>query len=111
LAEARLADRPIDVDAHFPERAVLALDGAIRINDTPLTTGSMAVLERGAATRLSGTGLALVIGGEPIGKRHIWWNFVHSDPERIDDAKQRWVEQRFPRVPDDHDVVVPLPSG
>ena len=51
-----------------------------------------------------------IIGGEPVGKRHIWWNFVHSDPERIEAAKQRWVEQRFPTVPGDHDVSVPLPA-
>ena len=90
---------------------MLALDGDIRVNDRPLTGGSLAVLERGVPARVTGAGTALVLGGDPVGTRHIWWNFVHSDPDRIEDAKQRWIDQRFPVVPDDHDVYVPLPGN
>jgi redox-sensitive bicupin YhaK (pirin superfamily) len=110
LAEVAVSDVAVDVP-DLPERAVLALDGDIRVNDRPLPAGSLAVLERGVPARVSGAGTALVLGGEPVGKRHIWWNFVHSDPDRIDDAKQRWIDQRFPVVPDDHDVYVPLPGS
>ena len=91
--------------------AVLALDVDVRIGQRRLATGSLAVLDRGSRSQLTGQGTALVLGGDPLGKRHIWWNFVHSDPERIEWAKQEWAAQRFPTVPDDHDVYVPLPPG
>jgi redox-sensitive bicupin YhaK (pirin superfamily) len=52
----------------------------------------------------------MVLGGEPVGPRHIWWNFVHSDLDYIEDAKQRWTRQEFPKVPDDHEPWVPLPT-
>jgi redox-sensitive bicupin YhaK (pirin superfamily) len=81
------------------------------VNDRPLVAGSLAVLDRGVPARVTGAGAALVLGGEPVGKRHIWWNFVHSDPDRIEDAKRRWIDQRFPVVPGDHDVYVPLPGS
>lgn len=111
LARVDLAEGghlPVD-DVH-PERAVLALGDGITIDDRPLPEGHLAVLERGRRPRLRGAGTAMVLGGEPVGPRHIWWNFVHRDPERIEEAKQRWTEQRFPTVTDDHEVWVPLPG-
>lgn len=110
MAEVGLDGTPVDVPPDHPERAVVSLAGDVRIDDRVITNGSLAVLDRDVRARLGGTGTALVIGGEPLGPRHIWWNFVHSDPERIDAAKQQWIEQRFPTVPDDHDVYVPLPG-
>lgn len=59
---------------------------------------------------MAGNGRVIVMGGDPLGRRHIWWDFVHSNPERIEDAKRRWVRQEFPRVPDDHEPFVPLPT-
>jgi redox-sensitive bicupin YhaK (pirin superfamily) len=110
LAEIRLdASTNVDVDAVHPERAVLAVDGDVELDGTPLASGTLAVLARGARPRLGGPGRAIVLGGEPVGPRHIWWNFVHSDPERIEQAKADWAEQRFPLVPGDHDPWVPLP--
>jgi len=41
--------------------------------------------------------------------RHIWWNFVSSSPERIEQAKQDWKENRFPRIPGDDIDFTPLP--
>ena len=110
LAQVDVSDTAVELP-DIAERAVLALDGDVHINGRRLATGSLAVLERGVHTRLSGAGTALVLGGEPVGKRHIWWNFVHSDPDRIEAAKQRWADQLFPTVPDDHDVFVPLPGS
>ncbi len=111
LADLNLNDSTLALPADHPERAVLALTGELRIDGSELTEGSLAVLERGTTPTLSGTGTALMIGGEPLGKRYIWWNFVHSDPEAIEDAKQRWLDQTFPTVPDDHEPFVPLPPG
>ena len=75
---------------------------------------NLVVLEDNATGTFEADGAChlMLCGGATLeGERHIWWNFVHSDPGRIEWAKQQWIEQRFPVVPDDHDVYVPLPSG
>jgi redox-sensitive bicupin YhaK (pirin superfamily) len=43
------------------------------------------------------------------GPRHLWWNFVHSSKERIDQAKEDWKRGRFDSVPDEHEFI-PLPE-
>lgn len=114
LAEVALDDRRegggVDLDGTHPERAVLALEGDVRVNDRSLESGQLAVIERGASARIDGRGRAIVLGGEPVGERFIWWNFVHSDRDRIEQAKADWTAQRFPTVPGDHDPWVPLPA-
>ena len=53
----------------------------------------------------------MLLGGEPMdGPRHIWWNFVHSSKERIDQAKDDWKRGRFAAVPGDVDEFIPLPE-
>lgn len=69
-----------------------------------LRPGDEAVLRALAPARL------LVLGGEPMdGPRHIWWSFVSSSRERLQQAKADWKAGRFPRVPDD-DEFIPLPD-
>lgn len=101
---------PVPIASELPELAVVALDGEVRINDELIESGQLAVLRPKSAAILSGSGMAVVLGGEPIGKRLIWWNFVHSDPDRIEAAKSEWAAQRFPLVPNDHEPFVPLPG-
>lgn len=111
LAEVTLADRsPVSIGQDHPELAVLAVTDGVMVNDRPLSEGTLAVLGEDSTNRLGGRGRAIILGGEPVGPRHIWWNFVHSDPERIESAKEDWRLQRFPTVPDDHDPWVPLPG-
>lgn len=111
LAALTLVDgSPIPIEADHPERAVLSVTGDLSLNGRPLPTGDLAVLTPGATPTLAGTGTAMVLGGEPVGRRHIWWNFVHADPEVIEQAKADWTAQRFPTVPGDHDPFVPMPS-
>lgn len=111
LAEINLSDgSPVVVDSTISERGVIALGAAITLNNTPVPRHTLLVLEPQARVVLGGQGRAMLLGGEPVGRRHIWWNFVHSDPERIEAAKHDWTHQRFPTVPGDHDDWVPLPS-
>jgi redox-sensitive bicupin YhaK (pirin superfamily) len=111
LAELRPTEnRPIPIDATHPERGVLAVDGVLRLGGTPLESGQFAVLDAGTNPTLEGSGRAMLLGGEPVGERFIWWNFVHSDRDRIEQVKADWSEQRFPTVPGDHDPWVPLPT-
>jgi len=52
----------------------------------------------------------MVLGGEPMdGPRHIWWNFVSSSKERIEQAKQEWRSAKFDIVPGDAEDFIPLP--
>ena len=49
--------------------------------------------------------------GEPLdARRHMWWNFVSSSQERIEQAKQDWVAGRFGLIPGDADEFIPLPE-
>lgn len=110
LAELFLDDAGIVVDTSHPERAVVAIDHDLSLGGSTLPAGHLAVLEEGTRPEVHGHGRALLLGGAPVGDRHIWWNFVSSDPERIEAAKDDWTAQRFPTVPDDHDPWVPLPA-
>ena len=111
LAEVILdASHPVPIASEHAERSVIALTGDVRVNHEQIESGQLVVLRTGASATLSGSGTAIVLGGEPVGKRHIWWNFVHSDLDRIEQAKSDWFNQRFPMVPGDHDPFVPLPS-
>lgn len=99
----------VRLDGSHPEIAVCPIDDDVFIDGFRVEAGTMAVLETGATPLLSGAGRVMVMGGEPVGPRFIWWNFVHSDQDRIEAAKAAWTEQNFPTVPDDHDPWIPLP--
>jgi redox-sensitive bicupin YhaK (pirin superfamily) len=110
LAELRVTDQvSVTIEADHPERAVLAVDGAVTLAGRELRSGQLAVLEAGSRPQLAGRGRAMLLGGEPVGRRHIWWNFVHRDRDAIEAAKQRWEAQAFATVPGDHEPWVPLP--
>jgi redox-sensitive bicupin YhaK (pirin superfamily) len=51
----------------------------------------------------------VIIGGDPLGKRYIWWNLVSTSEERIEAAKQQWKEDKFPKVPGETEFI-PLPE-
>jgi redox-sensitive bicupin YhaK (pirin superfamily) len=111
LAELRLEEgAPVPLDSAAPERAVLNVEGDLRVGGASLAPGHLAVIEAGAAVEVAGRARVMVLGGEPVGARHIWWNFVHGDPDRIEEAKRDWAAQRFPQVPHDHEPWVPLPT-
>ena len=52
-----------------------------------------------------------LLGGAPLdGERHIWWNFVSSSKDRIEQAKEDWKQGHFPKVPGDKVEFIPLPE-
>jgi hypothetical protein len=105
------AGATLDVLDEAPERAVYVAAGQVRIGDRDYAEGTLAVLRPGAAVPLAAVTAArvLVIGGAPLGARHVWWNFVSSSKERIERAKRDWTEGRFGKVPGD-DEFIPLPD-
>ena len=110
LVEVVLTDGTVRVERDHRERAVLAMTDGLTLHGQSMAAGSLAVLDTDTSPTLGGRGTAMILAGEPVGSRHIWWNFVHSDRDRIDDAKRRWESQEFPLVPDDHEPYVPLPT-
>ena len=97
------------------ETAVYIVEGSgivdISGDTETLENGSMAVSPDKNTITFSATTdcHCMVIGGEPVGERHIWWNFVASDKEKIEQAKARWRSGGFDRVPGD-DEWIPLPE-
>ncbi|MDT8440257.1 MAG: pirin family protein [Desulfuromonadales bacterium] len=97
---------PDDID----ELAVYVVSGAARLAETELPQQTMAVLDtapRGAVVATTGSRLVL-IGGQPLGKRTVWWNLVASRKELIEQAKRDWRAGRFPQVPGETEFI-PLP--
>ena len=93
------------------ERALYVAVGRVRIGDCTLEAGSMAVLRAGAAVlvRAEEDSRAILVGGDPVGERTLWWNFVAADPARIEQAKDDWREGRFAMVDGDEEFI-PLPE-
>lgn len=93
-----------------PERAAYVIEGEIGAGTQRFGAGQLIVFERGEAV-LQATSAAqlMLLGGEPIGERHIEWNFVSSSTERIAQAKADWRAGRF-KLPDrDAEEFIPLP--
>jgi redox-sensitive bicupin YhaK (pirin superfamily) len=93
------------------ELAAYVVSGQARIGDRSLGEGTMAVLHVGTAARMEANkeSRVMIIGGEGLGERHIWWNFVSSSRERIRQASDDWRQERFAMVPGD-DEFIPLPD-
>ena len=94
------------------ERAVYVVAGSVAIGADVYAEGTLAVLREGATAPLKAATEArvIVVGGSPIGPRHIWWNFVSSSEARIERAKRDWAEMRMGTVPGD-DEFIPLPES
>lgn len=103
----------IPVDSVADERAVMLVGGEASIDGVPLVLYELVVLAPGDAMRLASErgGRVMLLGGAAIGSpRHVWWNFVSSSRERINQAKDDWRQGRFPTVPGDADEFIPIPQ-
>ena len=104
----------IPIDAEANERAVMLVGGDATLDGEPLTLYDLVVLKPGEAMTLASRSgaRAMLLGGEAFAtKRHVWWNFVSSDRERIEQAKEDWRAGRFAQVPGDSEEFIPLPDG
>lgn len=92
------------------ERAVYSVDAPIEIGGTAVPPHTLAVLPAGSKPLLHAQGGARVVmvGGAPLGRRFMVWNFVSSRRERIAQAQDDWEAQRFPSVPGETEFI-PLP--
>ena len=103
----------LPIDAEADERAVMLTEGSASLDGTPLELFSLYVLAPGEVLTLKADSAAraLLLGGAAFAtKRHVWWNFVSSSRERINQAKEDWTARRFPLVPGDEEEWIPIPA-
>lgn len=93
------------------ERAVYVVKGSVDVSGRSYGSGQMLVFNRSTDPILVATEptTLMLLGGEPLGERFIWWNFVSSRKERIEQAKADWKDGRIMLPPNDNQEFVPLP--
>jgi hypothetical protein len=93
------------------ERAIYAVQGSVRLDGLALPPFTMLVLAPGDEPLLSAEDGARVvlIGGDALGYRHMWWNLVSSRKDRLVQAADDWAAGRFATVPGDSEFI-PLPE-
>lgn len=107
------AGASIPIDAGADERAVYLAYGDATLDEVPLDPQTLYVLRPGIAATLRSAsgGRVMLCGGEAFATpRHVWWNFVSSNRERINQAKDDWRAGRFPKVPGDDVEFIPIPA-
>ena len=108
------AGTKIPFDAAVEERAVYLLSGEVEIAGERFGAGRLLIFRPGDAitiTAPSDAHLVLLGGAAMDGPRHIWWNFVSSRKERIEQAKAEWKSGRFALIPGDDKEFIPLPDA
>ena len=91
----------------------MLVGGEAAIDGQPLALYELTLLAPGVAATLAsaGGGRVMLMGGEAFAtRRYVWWNFVSSSKERIEEAALDWREGRFPTVPGDEAEFIPLPD-
>lgn len=103
----------LDLDTSHKERAIYVLEGELQLDGVDVPAQHLILPEFNARGRLRAKTpvKAMLLGGEPLdGPRHLWWNFVSSSKERIEQAKHDWESGRFGTIPGDDKEFIPLPS-
>jgi redox-sensitive bicupin YhaK (pirin superfamily) len=96
---------------NYPKQALYLALGEIDVSGARYAQGQLLILPNQALTiRAASDTRLMLLGGEPIdGPRHMWWNFVSSSKDRIEQAKQDWKQGRFASVPGETEFI-PLPQ-
>ncbi len=112
--EARMpANSSLTLPADYPERALYVITGRLRVGMNVIEQQTMPVFTAGDAIKLEAMEdtHVMLLGGDPFPEqRFIWWNFVSSSMERIEQAADDWKEGRFGTVVGDADEWIPLPE-
>jgi redox-sensitive bicupin YhaK (pirin superfamily) len=105
----------LPLPAEHEERAAYIVEGSVELPEGTYHAGQLLIFKQGAAITLrapeSTPARMMLLGGEPMdGARHIWWNFVSSSKERIEQAKEDWNAGRFAPVLEETEFI-PLPDS
>lgn len=111
------AGASLPLPERYSERAMYVVSGRVRCGGSEFARGQMVVFAAGHQPNLEALEDArlMLLGGEPVGERFIWWNFVSSSKERLEQAKADWKKgpgntDAFPVVPGDEAEFIPLPE-
>lgn len=98
--------------AEHQERAIYLVKGSIQLDGRPYAAGQMLVFRSASQPKIIANEATtlMMLGGEPLGDRFIWWNFVSSRKDRIEQAKNDWKMGRIILPPNDNQEFVPLPE-
>jgi redox-sensitive bicupin YhaK (pirin superfamily) len=109
LAQQLEAGAEYELNTDEEQLAIYVLHGEIRIGNQTVSPGNLAVLTNSQAhIHAEQASRLAVIGGDDVGHREMFWNFVHTSRQRIEKAKEDWREGKFEKVPGD-DEFIPLP--
>jgi redox-sensitive bicupin YhaK (pirin superfamily) len=103
----------LSIDNEHEERAIYLLEGNVEIAGQTFEPERLLIFSSGDEITVKAKSAArlLLFGGEPLdGPRYVWWNFVSSSRERIEEAKSDWKAGRFAPVPGDAEFI-PLPAS
>jgi redox-sensitive bicupin YhaK (pirin superfamily) len=103
----------LPIEAEADERAMMLVGGAATLDGEQLELYALYVLRPGHVARLDSAsgGRLMLMGGQTFTTpRHVFWNFVSSSRDRINQAKEDWTAMRFPLVPGDDQEFIPLPK-
>ena len=106
-------DAELVIEAEAVERALYLLEGEAQLDGADIPDKHLLVLDRGAryVLRAKTPLKAMLFGGEPLdAPRHMWWNFVSSSKERIEQARTDWDAGAFGLIPGDDVERIPLPA-
>jgi redox-sensitive bicupin YhaK (pirin superfamily) len=112
-AELRVsAGRRIQIPSLVEEQALYVATGSIELNGQRFEAGTLLVLQARTAAQFTATddSICMLLGGAPLdARRHLWWNFVSSSLERLEQAKADWKAGRSGKVPGETEFI-PLPE-
>lgn len=93
------------------ETALYVAEGEVSVGGEPVGAGTMVLLSPGETVSVTAASdsRAMIVGGDPLGHRSMYWNFVHSSREKISKAAEDWRAGRFPKIEGD-DEFIPLPE-
>lgn len=105
-------DARFNLPKEHSERAVYVVKGSVETENYTYKDGQMLVYNKNADAVITAKEktTVMLLGGEPLGERFIWWNFVSSRQERIEQAKEDWKQGRIILPPNDNKEFIPLPQ-
>ena len=106
------AGQSVPLPTGHDERAIYVCTGGLEVGGQRYPAGQMLVFAKGDSPRIVAEQHShlMMLGGEPLGPRHIWWNFVSSRKDRIEQAKDDWLNGRISLPPLDDEQFIPLPA-
>src|SRR6185312_12247429 len=105
-------DAAFGLPKEHTERAFYIVKGSVEVAGNNYHAGQMLVFDKNEepTIRAKEHTTMMLLGGEPLGERFIWWNFVSSRRERIEQAKEDWTQGRIKLPPADNHEFIPLPD-